>query len=136
MSQNIRKLFEATQVVGLSAGLDKLVYCRLEQEQKKRAKRRLLIFGLADLLSVSGLVASFLYLVNLMVGSGFYNYLSLVWSDRGSLALYWHELLLSIVESLPVLGVITFLGVALILLLSLSKTLVNFKLFRSSIINY
>ncbi|MFA5022753.1 MAG: hypothetical protein WC385_02615 [Candidatus Paceibacterota bacterium] len=129
MSQNIRKLFEATQAVGLSADLDERVYARLEQEQKKLAKRHLLIFGLADAFSAVGLVVSVFYLVNLSAGSGFYNYLSLFWSDGGSIALYWHELALSLVESLPMLGVIIFLGVALILLLSLAKTLSNLKAF-------
>ncbi|MFA6254314.1 MAG: hypothetical protein WC640_03680 [Candidatus Paceibacterota bacterium] len=129
MSQNIRKLFGATEVAGLAPGLDKLVYARLEREQKRLAKRNLLAFGLADILSAAGLVAICLYLANLMASSSFYNYFSLLWSDGGAVTSYWQELVLSLVESLPILGLIAFLAVALAFLLSLNKTMSSFKSF-------
>jgi len=131
MSKNIRQLFEATKAAELSAGLMALVLVRLQREQKKRARRNLLIFGLADVFSATGLMTTCFYSANLLASSGFYNYLSLLWSDGGAVALYWRELLLSLIESLPLLGLTAFLVVVLVLIISLAKTLANLKLFYS-----
>ena len=129
MSKDIRQLFEATRVASFAPGLEGQVLARIGREQKKLAQRKLLIFGLVDVFSATGLVATGFYLANLLASSGFYNYLSLLWSDGGAPASYWQELLLSLVESLPLLGLTAFLAVVLILMLSLAKTVTNFKLF-------
>ncbi len=131
MSQNIKKLFNLTSRTNSPAGLADLVSVRLGQEQKKRARRNLLIFGAVDIFSIAGLVLAGLSLVNLLASSGFYNYLSLLWSDSGTLALYWQELLMSLVESLPFLGLTIFFAVILVMMISLAKTLTSFKLFYS-----
>ena len=128
MSQNIRKFFELARRGDLPVALTGLVLARIEQEKKRRARRELMIFGLADIFSFSGLVASCFYLANLLAGSGFYNYLSLLWSDGGAVAPYSSELFLSLVDSLPWLGLTIFLAVVLVLILSLAKTLANLKL--------
>ena len=129
MSQNIKKLFNLTDQANSPVGLADLVLARLGQEQKKHARRNLLIFGAVDIFSIAGLVLAGLSLVNLLASSSFYNYLSLLWSDSGTLALYWQELLMSLVESLPFLGLTVFLVVILVTMVSLAKTLTNFKLF-------
>ncbi|MFA5000699.1 MAG: hypothetical protein WC531_00520 [Candidatus Paceibacterota bacterium] len=129
MSKNIKELFNLLGPNDLPADLAGLTLARLEREQKKRARRNLLIFGAVDIFSVVGLVTAGLSLVNLLASSSFYNYLSLLWSDSGTLALYWQELLLSLVESLPFLGLTVFLAIILVMLISLAKTLTNFKLF-------
>ncbi len=129
MSKNIKQLFEITQISAPGADLEARVFSRIEKEKKFLARRSLLIFTLADVLSGAGLVLSFSYLFKLLATSGFYHYASLFWSDLGTASLYWQELLLSLVESLPMLGVIAFLMVTLVLIFSLAKTVSNFKLF-------
>lgn len=129
MSKSIRQLFEASQIELSVSNLEGWVFACLEKEQKSLARRRLLVFGLADVLSGAGLALSSLYLFNLLRTSGFYHYVSLFWSDFGLVNLYWQELLLSLVESLPMLGVIVSLVVTLALIFSLAKTVSNFKLF-------
>jgi hypothetical protein len=131
MSKNIRQLFKVTKVSDSAIGLEGRVLAHLKQEQKCFARRNLVVFGLVDLLSASGLIASGFYLASLSASSGFYNYLSLLWLDRGVVIGYWQELLFSLMDSLPVVGVIAFLAVALALILSLAKTMANFKLFYS-----
>lgn len=129
MSKDIRQLFDATKVERSPLGLERTVLLRLDVEQKRLTKRNLFLFGLADLFSLTGLVISFSYLLKLMVGSGFYSYLSLAWLEKGFVLSYWHELSLSLIESLPVVGALVFLAIGLVFLLSLSKTLNNLKSF-------
>lgn len=128
MSKDIRELFETTRVVGLLPGLEDKVLLRLEQEQKKRWRQNLVFFGIVDVFSIAGLVAVFYYLINLMTSSGFYYYLSLLWLDQGALAFYWQEALLSIVESLPWLGLTIFLMTVFVAVFSLVKTFSSFRL--------
>lgn len=128
MSKHIRQLFEMTRPDGLKFDLMSQVIERLGQDQKRQARRNFFVFGLVDIFSAMVLVSSSFYLFKLIASSGFYNYLSLLWSDGGMISLYWHELLLSLIESLPVLGLIVLLGGTLALLLSLAKTITSFKL--------
>ena len=129
MSKNIQQLFESSRADTLSPGLESRVLARLEKEKKSLARRNLFIFGAADVLSGAGLVLTLIYVANLFVTSGFYNYISLFWSDTGAIGVFWQEMLLSLVESLPVLGLMAFLSVAAVLIFSLSKTIINFRLF-------
>lgn len=129
MSKSIRQLFEISQTKLPLANLEGRIFARLAEEEKRLARRRLFVFGLADVLSGVGLVLSLVYVASLFITSSFYHYAALFWSDFGVAGLFWRELLLSLVESLPMLGIITSLVVALVLIFSLAKTIANFKLF-------
>ncbi len=107
------------------AGLERAVLARLNREQKRQAKIQLVIFALVDILALSGLVASVIYLSSLFAKSGFIQYLSLIVSDGGLLFSYWRELVLSLAESLPVLGLIAFLFIITVLVWSIAKTIIN-----------
>lgn len=127
MSQNIKELFELTRH-NLEPSLVVKTMERLEKYQQRSARRQIFVFGLIDIISILGLVMTGFYSVRLMISSGFNQYLSLLWSDGAFLSFYWHDLLLSLVESLPVLGLVALLGGLVVFLFSLSKTIINFKL--------
>ncbi len=119
--------------INLPAGLESRVLARLNEEQQRAAKFRLFVFALLDALSLLGLVASLVYLARVFAESGFSQYLSLLFSDGGSLLSYWRELVLSLAESLPALGLLAFLFVTLILIWSMAKTIINVRVLTMSI---
>lgn len=129
MSQSVKKLFELSQKSELPAGLSRLVLAKIEIAQRQSTRRRLFVFGVADAILSLGVVVSCWSLINLLTSSSFFNYLSLLWSDSLSLVPYWQEFLLSMMESLPVLGLMAFLAAMAALTFSLGKTVSNYRLF-------
>lgn len=113
--------------VDLPAGLEKMVLMRLDLEQRRQARRELIVFFLVDTLSLGGLLASVVYLSNVFTQSGFGQYLSLLLTDSGSLLSYWQELALSLAESLPVLGFVSFLSIMAVLIWSIARTIINVR---------
>ena len=73
--------------------------------------RRLVLSG-ALLFSATGLLSSFIYLMNAFAGSSFSQYLSLVISDGDILLLNWKEFAFSLIESLPLMA-ITLVSIAI-----------------------
>ena len=53
--------------------------------------------------------------------SGFYNYISIIFSDSDVAFIYWKEILISLIESLPVLGIASLLTIALVFIWSTIK---------------
>jgi hypothetical protein len=77
------------------------------------------IFSLLGGFSLAGLIPVSRSLVDSFTRSGFYEYLSLLFSNNNGLAYYWKELAYSLAESLPVLNLISVFVLILILFLSL-----------------
>lgn len=125
MAKDFRALFAQILPISLPSGLDRAVLARIEKEQIKRAKTSLFIFGVADILSLTSLVALSVYFVGLLSQSGFIGYLSLIFSDSQSLTTLWQTLGLSLIESLPVISLVALLTVTIVFVLSLAKTIVN-----------
>ncbi|MFH1170360.1 MAG: hypothetical protein V1704_02275 [Candidatus Vogelbacteria bacterium] len=75
-------------------------------------RRRFVLRGLLALGAFGSVIWS-LFLVGLAITeSGFYSYLSLFISDSGLALTYWRELTLTLVESIPLLTITVFLGLA------------------------
>ena len=70
-------------------------------------------------------------LVNAFSNSSLSQYLSLLFSGDGTLATYWQELTLSIVESLPILSITLFLTVGIVFIYSLNRAIRNGRQFLS-----
>lgn len=115
--------------VSLPVNLEKIVLMRLDKEQKRMIKVHLFIFGLVDVLAFAGLVASLFNITRLLATSGFGQYLSLIFSDSGAVVYYWQELVMTLAESLPALGVIVLLSTLGVLVWSLVKTIIKAKNF-------
>ena len=95
------------------ASLRKTVYERIASfERRARAMKLSSLVGLA-LISLSGFVASCVYVWNTVAASGFTQYVALVFSDATALS-YSKDLGLSILESLPALGIAAALAAALV----------------------
>ena len=116
------------EYVSLPLDLERGVWVRLSEAQKRQAKIHLVAFATLDVFALIGIVTSVIYLSNVFSQSGFGQYLSLIISDSNLLVSYWQEITLSLAESLPVLGLVAFLSVSAVLIWSFMKTIINVRL--------
>ena len=90
--------------------------------QKKIERIYRSVFGLLSVGFLTGSIFAFINMVQAISQSGFGQYVSLVFSDGGVVLSYWKEFLFSLVESIPVTGVILCLGAMTLFVWSLGKT--------------
>ena len=100
---------------------------RLREKKRRTAAWRMVFF-----LSLSLLAGGFsfwgAYLIwEALSHSGFIQIISLLFSDYQSLALYWNNYLLAILETLPLLPLLYLLSGCLIFLLALRGGLLNLQ---------
>lgn len=106
-------------VIELPQGLYEKVIGRLRTEKRKRAIIRMFLSGSATLASLAGVFFALQYAFQQMMQTGFFNYFSLIFSDLGSLSIFWKEFSLLLMESAPITAIAIFLGAILILLESI-----------------
>ena len=127
MDTKFKKAFET--IVGAKS-LDFLqtrILARIDQEQAKKVTIGNIISRTVGAVS---LVAIFPLVINIFAqlqNSGFFSYLSLVFTDTGTVATYWKELSLSLVESAPLAGITLILMLVLILSISIKFSNISFK---------
>ena len=91
--------------------------------EKRTARKKLIFTYTVDLLSLSLLVPVLKILINDLSKSGFYEYLSLTFSNGGIISSYWKEFMFSLAESLPIISIILTLTLVFIFCLSLRYTI-------------
>lgn len=118
MDNDFKNLFSRLDRVKPPIGLLPAVRSRLQQEQRAwiRHKRRAGIFSVLGIfLSLAVLVFAVASLEASLSDSGFWTFLSLLFSDFAVVAAYWQSFVWSLVESLPLLTLAVFFGAAFIL---------------------
>ncbi len=80
----------------------------IRQTECRRAKFHLLVYFSVIVVSLSGVFLSLQYMSQEFYKSGFYEYLSLLFSSN-IVYTYWRELSLSLIDSMPIIGIIAFL---------------------------
>ena len=80
------------------------------------------IYEIVSVLSLIAIMPVIYYIINSFSSSAIYDYITLIFYDINALA-YWKELSLSILESMPFMGLAVGLGFVAIFLLSILKTL-------------
>lgn len=125
MGKDYKKLFSGLENPGLPAGLYGSVLARIDNEARRLSLIRLAIFVPLVLISSVAVVTSFQYLVEVSAQSGLSEYLSILFSDSGTVLSYWKEFLLLIAEQAPVLGAALFLGAVLAFAGSLRSAIKN-----------
>ena len=105
MDKELKKAFQKIAFEP-KAGLADDIWRRVVAREKRFGRIKLYIFSLIGSVSLLGLVPAFEALFNEFARSGFYEYFSLVFSSGGNLFSYWKELVLSLVESLPLTDII------------------------------
>ncbi len=113
MQDNYRKLFNILRSALPQAGLahlESVILSRINLEVKSRARQMLWLFGCGSLGAFGLLVYLFKYIIQAFSHSGFYEYLSLAFSGDSTVFIYWKEFAFSVLDSLPLLTLIAFLG--------------------------
>lgn len=99
------------------------------RQEHRRAKNYLIFFAAILLLSLTAVYLSLKYLTESLNQSGFYEYLSLLFSGDSVVYSYWKELSLSLIDSMPVLGIMIFLVALGVLIWSGANTFTNTRRF-------
>jgi len=126
MNENLSKLFKQTYNHPESRLSDDIWYA-IQAKQAKSLKIQSLVYGIIGVLSLGCFVFMIFYMKKQFALSGFFQYVSLIFSDGNLFASYWKEYLLSLADSLPVasLGASVFLLVSI--LVSIRKLLKQYK---------
>ncbi|MDD5547472.1 MAG: hypothetical protein PHN74_01025 [Candidatus Pacebacteria bacterium] len=128
MEKNCEKLFKSLKEIEPPKELLGGILSKIEFEKRKIARLRLAFFAGTALASIFGFIPATRYFINELNSSGFHHYASLIFSDGGVLISYWKEFILSLAESLPVLGIIAILSLVFVLLESIKFILKDIKM--------
>lgn len=120
MDNNIGNPFKAIGELKSPDLLSSKILFRINHEQRKRAKFRLIITRTVGSLSFFAFFPILINLVAQLQNSGFWNYLSLLFTDTSTVAIYWKQFSLSLIEATPMFSLT-------LILLSLLGLFVSFK---------
>lgn len=120
MDDNYEKLFSRLKPLDPPAGLLERIINRIQTERNLlTVKRRLVIFSIGFIGSIAAFVPVFKMVYQGFAESGFMQFLSLLFSDTGVILTYFGNFLSSLLETLPVTGLLAFSVILLIFLESL-----------------
>lgn len=105
------------------------ITARIEREERILSLKRGILFSFGIVLPLATFFPVLRALVADIYGSGLAQYFSLVFSDTGAVVAYGGDYISSILESLPVFGIIKFLVIILVFLGSLRITARNLSEF-------
>ena len=118
MNEKLKKNFSEVKYEP-SQNLSSAIWRTLITRNERVVRVKLFVFSIISLASGLGLIPVFKLLSNDLARSGFYQYLSLLFSSNGSIASYWQEFMFSIAESLPLASILFLLGLIFVFFLSL-----------------
>jgi hypothetical protein len=107
--------------------LKQRILSNIKSEESKKAKIVLVFSSFGFVASFIAIFPAFIYLGRSLYQSGFFQYLSAIFSDGGIVLTYWKDYISLIVESAPLFEILSVLVVMFVLLLSLRSTIKNIK---------
>ncbi len=126
MEQDLQKLFKQASYVPESR-LSGDVFSLIMSKESKITKWKSFGYLGLSVLSLSGSVFSIKSLIVESTRLGFFEYLSLAFSDSGVIAMYWKEYTLSLADSLPVASLALSFFLLFVLFISIRKVSYQFK---------
>ncbi|MEK7576311.1 MAG: hypothetical protein AAB482_01315 [Patescibacteria group bacterium] len=117
-------------------GLYHRILARIARARLRAARIRLGFLSMTIVGSLAALIPALQYTLQEFTQSGFYQYLSLVLSDGGTLFAHWHEYILTLAESLPLAGITLMLSGIFVLFGSLKLAIKYYELQRFYSIKY
>jgi hypothetical protein len=118
MQDKLTKIFQKAKYEE-NFNLSKDIWITIIKREKRNTQIKLWVFTSIGITSLGGLVPAFKILSNDLAQSGFFEYLSLAFSDSGLILSIWREFVFSLAESLPILSIIFTLSLIFIFFLSL-----------------
>jgi hypothetical protein len=111
--------------------LESRILNQINEIKLKRARAKMLVGRVLSGVSFVALFPIFINIFSQLQTSGFWNYLSLVFTDTSTVAVYWKEFSLSLVDALPIVSVGLVFALLLVLLTSLRFSIQDYKLIKS-----
>ena len=103
------------------AGLYAAILERVAYAERRMARIRTALFGALAILSAVALLPALQYAGEQFYASGFYDYLTLIFSDHDFVLTYWRPFSLSLVEALPSLALLLLVPITFALVYSLRR---------------
>ena len=130
MNDRFRKVLRAIEEKEFSIpkDLSSRIVFRIDQKARKTAIIKAFSMGLISLCSLVASVPLIYNAINAFTQSGFYNYLSIIFSDSDIAITYWREISLTIAESIPVISVVSLLVILAVFIWSTLKATSEVKL--------
>ncbi len=107
---------------------------KISEEKYLLAKRRTLFSGFSLITSFICFWETAKYLSVEISSSGFINYFSFLFSDTGAIGLFWRELIFSLAETFPVVGIGILCIFAFVSIASIKSLAFNFFELKINII--
>lgn len=126
MEQNLQKLFKSASYQPESR-LSSDILSAIEYKSAYITRWKTFGYLGVSVLSLSGSIFSIKSLIGQFTKLGFFDYLSLIFSDGGAIAKYWKEYTLTLANSLPVLSLILSLFLLFVLFISIRRASYQFK---------
>ena len=120
MEKELKKAFHRVKY-GEKPDLAENIWEGIVRYNKRIARIKLWVFSFIGLLSLAGLIPAWKALSSDLAQSGFYEYLSLAFSNGNSILPFWKELSFSLAESVPIMSTIISLSLIFIFFLSLKS---------------
>lgn len=126
VEQDLQKLFKQAkyQPAGRLSGD---IWASIELKNAQIAKWKKYSYMSLSVLSLFGSAFSIKSLIIQSTQLGFFEYLSLTFSDSGIIAKYWKEYTLSLADSLPVASLAITLFLLFVLFVSIKRVSIQFK---------
>jgi len=126
VEQNLQKLFKNASYLPESR-LGDDIWSVIESKNKRITKMKTFGYTFLCVLSLFGSVFSIKSLIEQFTKLGFFEYLSLAFSDSGVLATYWKEYTLTLVNSLPLFSLVLSFSLLFVLFISIQRASYQFK---------
>ncbi|MFA7685509.1 MAG: hypothetical protein WCX95_01775 [Candidatus Gracilibacteria bacterium] len=127
MQKNYKNLFVNIPEINPPSFLQGKILDRIAGAKMRRVRVILTAFSLIIVVGIASIVPALQYVSQSFSKSGFYSYFSLIFSDGGSIVAYWQEFLLSLADTLPVMGIIVLFSIIFMVLLALRFVAKNSK---------
>lgn len=118
MEENLKRVFQQLKYIPNSELADN-IWHKISVREKRIVYLKLAAFSSLGLFSLGGLIPMLKIVGNDFAQSGFYEYLSILFSGSGSIASYWRELMFSLAESFPATSIVLSLALLFLFFLSL-----------------
>lgn len=124
MNEEFKKILNKVDIgeVSVPHRLAENIILKIDAKARQHAKIKTLGLSTVSALSVIASIPIISQIITSFTQSGFYNYLSIIFSDFDVAIVYWKEILISLAESLPVIGILALLIVLTVFTWSVLKT--------------
>ncbi len=123
--KDYKELFKYAEEKEPSQNLVQKILFAIDEKQRRSLRFRVILSGSLALIALIAFIPAWREFQTEISQSGFWQFVSLLFSDSHFVVAYWNDLLFSLLESLPIVSTMAVLGVFFIFLSSLSSLVKN-----------